>query len=185
LGVDFTAVLDHRLGWEELHPLPAALNGRWAAPAELVDFRTGQAAPATEWRWRLSPGFSDVAEELFAEGYVDLRGPCYFGASVFKRALEVTNLARWHQFILDPHMQRGLLAGVRSTAAVLRATTIIYLPDSAFAPSAASDLLYDGAGIVDVVTWLERHVGPAMPIAEERCEVEEEWWEHAYFLERL
>jgi len=165
MGVDFSAILDHGLTSEDLYRLPTTLNSRWTTPSSLPAFLADYPNAGTDWHWRLSPGFSSAAEELFDEGYVNLEGPACFGAWVHKRALEVTNHARWWSFLYEQNVRAGLLDGVRSLARILRSSTIIYLPDSAFPPSVASDRLHEGSGVAEVITWLQTHVGgPALSI---------------------
>ena len=165
MGVDFTAILDHRLSWEDLCRLPTMLNSQWTTPASLSALLAGYPNAGTNWHWRLSRSFSSAAEELFDEGYVSLEGPACFGAWVHQRALEVTNHARWWSFLHERNVRAGLLDGVRSLAGVLRSSTIIYLPDSTFPPSAASDRLHEGSGVTEVIAWLQTNVGePALSI---------------------
>ena len=163
MGVDFTAILDHGLSWQELYQLPTTLTSRWATPSSLAGFLTRYPNAGTHWRWRLSGTFSNAEEELFDEGHVRLEGPAGFGASVFKHALEVTSCARWWSFLFEPDVRAGLLEGIRSLASILLSSTIVYLPDSAFPPSVASDRVYEGRTVVEVVSWLETNVGKPAP----------------------
>jgi hypothetical protein len=186
LGVDFTAVLDHGLTWEELCRLPATLNSCWAAPASLRALVSAHPGAGTDWHWQISPSFSSAAEELFDEGFVHLAGPSCFSATVFRRAIEVTSCARWWSFLFEQDVRTGLLEGVRGLAGTLESSTVIYLPDSAYPPSAASDRLYEGAGVAEVVSWLEANVGPAAPSLDAiRGAGEDHWDESGYVIERV
>jgi hypothetical protein len=185
LGVDFAAILDHGLTWDDLCRLPTTLSSRWTTPSSLAAFLAGYPNAGTEWHWRLSPGFSSAAEELFDEGYVNLEGPGGFGAWVHKRALEVTNLARWWSFLHDQDVRAGLLDGVRGLARILRSSTIIYLPDSALPPSVASDQLLEGNGVAEVIGWLQNNVGGPAPSIDAICGPDEDHPDEAgYLVER-
>ena len=186
MGVDFTAVLDHGLTWEELYRLPATLNSGWTTPSSLGAFLSAYPTAGTDWHWRISPTFSSAAEELFDEGYVRLEGPSGFGAWVFKGVIEVTSVARWWSFLFEQDVRAGLLVGVRSLASILRSSTIVYLPDSAYPPSAASDRLHEGAGVAEVVSWLQANVGAAALSPDAiRGADEDHWDESGYIIERL
>jgi hypothetical protein len=166
MGVDFTAILDHRLSWEELYTLPRRLDS-WRDPNFPEELR-GRLREQI-WRWRLDPRFSSVAEQIFDEGRVDLWGPCAFHAIVFKDAVEIHHLARWWSFVWEEHTRLALLDGTHQLANALRATQIIYLPDNAFPPSEASDLLWEGRPVADVVAWLSANIGaPARALDEMR-----------------
>jgi hypothetical protein len=186
LGVDFTAILDHALTWEEVCRLPAILNSNWTPPSVLARFLLNYPRAGRDWRWRLSPTFNSPAEELFDEGHLLLEGPSCFAMQVFKRACEVTSPARWWSFLFEADVRAGLLEGIQGLAKVLRSSTIVYLPDSAYPPSLASDLVYEGRGVADVVTWLETNVGAPAPSIDGICGADEENWnESGYVVERL
>jgi hypothetical protein len=186
LGVDFTAILDHQLSSEELGRLLGALNTRWTTPSSLAGFLAGHPNAGKNWRWRLSPTFSSAAEELFDEGHVHLEGPACFAAEVFKRALEVTSCARWWSFLFEEDVRAGLLDGVRSLAVILRSSTIVYLPDSAYPSSAAADRLYDGGGVAEVLSWLQTNIGQAASSIDAlRGADADHWDESAYVIERV
>jgi len=186
MGVDFTAIVDHRLSWEELYLLPAILNSRWSTLSSLAALTARFPNAGKDWHWRISPTFSSSAEELFDEGYVHLDGPSCFGAWVFKQALEVTSTARWSSFLFEEDVRAGLLEAVRQLARVLRSSTIVYLPDSAFPPSVASDRLYEGGGVAEVVDWLQTNVGPAASSIDAiRGADEDHWDESGYVIERI
>ena len=105
---------------------------------------------------------------------------------VFKRALEVTSSARWWSFLFEQDVRAGLLDGVRHLASILRSSTIIYLPDSAYPPSEASDRLHDGDGVAEVIRWLETNVGAAASSIDAiRGADEDHWDESGYVIERL
>lgn len=163
MSVSFRAILDHGLSWEDLCRLPAILQSGWASPASLEGFLSRFPKAGQDWRWQLSPTFSSAGEELFDEGHVSLEGPSCFAAWVFRYAIDVTSCARWWSFLFEPDVRAGLLDGVRGMASVLRSSTIIYLPDSAYPPSVASDRLYEGGGVAEVVDWLRTNVGEAAP----------------------
>jgi hypothetical protein len=105
---------------------------------------------------------------------------------IFRHALEVTSCARWWSFLFDPDVRAGLLDGVRMPDGVLRSSTIIYLPDSAYPPSIAFDRLYDGCGVPEVIRWLETNIGAlASSIDAIRGSDQDRWDESGYVIERL
>lgn len=186
MGVDFTAIVDHGLSWDELYELPGALNAAWALPPALRPWaqewvRAGRAS----WGWKLSGLSSNAAEELFNEGYAWMAGPDGFCASVHKRLIEFTHLARWSSFLHERDVRQGLRESLRLLSTVVRASMVIYLPDSCFKPSEASDLLFEDAGAGDVKKWLETNVGPPMADAGSLLDVDDDSAETAYFIEEV
>jgi hypothetical protein len=82
-------------------------------------------------------------------------------------------------------VRAGLLEGVRGLAAALRSSTIIYLPDSLYPPSGASDRLYEGRGVAEVMTWLQGNVGEAASSIDAiRGADADRWNESGYVVER-
>ncbi|WP_437714267.1 hypothetical protein WMF45_49320 [Sorangium sp. So ce448] len=62
---------------------------------------------------------------------------------------------------------------------------VIYLPDSGFRPSEASDLLFEDAGAGDVKKWLETNVGPSIADAGSLLDADDDSAETAYFIEEV
>lgn len=170
MGVDFTAILDHRLSWGELYALPKRLNDAWQLPEPWTAAHAG-------WTWKLGTSYSNAAEELFEEGHVWLDGPAGFRGIAYKHAFEITHLARWQSFLHEPDVQAGLRAASRLAAAIVRAQHILYLPDSAFPPSAASELLFEGGTVWDAIQWLRSNVGPPLPDPAAFLGQEEDSWD--------
>ncbi|CAN99132.1 hypothetical protein predicted by Glimmer/Critica [Sorangium cellulosum So ce56] len=143
--------------------------------------RAGRAS----WGWKLSGLSSNAAEELFNEGYVCMDGPDGFRAAVHKRLIEFTHLARWWSFLHERDVRQGLRESLRLLSTVVRASMVIYLPDSGFRPSEASDLLFEDAGAGDVKKWLETNVGPSMADVASFLDVDDDSVETAYFIEEV
>lgn len=175
MGVGFTAVIDHALSWEELYQLPDALNAAWELPTILRPW-VGEhvRAGANCWKWKMSRYHSSVPEELFNDGFVLLDGPSGFHGTVYKTGIEVMHLARWRSFLHEPEVQHGLQQAMRSLAEVVRASLIIYLPDNAFPPSTASEMLNEGATVDEAHAWLRSNVGPPVPDFETLRNIEED-----------
>lgn len=153
MGIDFTALLDHALAWDELYRLPEALDARFICPAAVLGAYPGLDDAPRPWRWHRDWRYSNVAEELFEAGHLSLSGPGGFSATVFRTGVELTHLARWWSFVFEPHVHDGLREAARAMATILRSTTILYAPDSSHPIAEGSDLLFDGASFGDVLRW--------------------------------
>lgn len=187
MGVDFTAIMDHGMTWEELYELPAALNREVPLVSD-VDSLTKflGSARRVEWHWRLSRPYSNVQEEIFEERYVTMDGPVGFSCTVHERGVEITHLCRWWLFLTDAEVRCEMRQAMRQIARVFESRTIIYLPDSAFPPSAASDLLYDGVQISEIEHWLKSRVdSPIDNDAALASAIDSEMIENVYFIDRV
>jgi hypothetical protein len=176
MGIDFTALIDHQLSWDDLYRLPALLRESWPTPAQVLIMRDDLPRSAEAWRWSPDPNYSNVAEELFEQRHLVMDGPCGFSLTVFHHAVEVHHLCRWWGFVSEPEIRDALRAACRALAQTLRATTIVYIPDNA----AASDTLFDRASLLDVLASLEGTLGP--PIDLDRLPDDDH---RVYALERL
>jgi hypothetical protein len=186
MGIDFTAILDHQLNWQELYALPERLNKYWNLPNQLQSWVSEHVrSESTHWEWELNVKYSNAAEELFEVGYLYLDGPHGFWARVFKQAIEITHLARWWSFLDEDDVQNGLRTAIKMIAKIARSEHILYLPDSSFPPSLASDILYEGGNINDMLTWLKSEVGP--PFSDPQVFIKKgtnDWDERGWFMER-
>jgi hypothetical protein len=161
LGVDFTAIIDHKLTAAELAGLPERLNACWELPAALQAWvakwvRGGR----IRWEWKRAASPSLVNAELIEEGSVWLDGPDGFSGRVWPHAIELVHLARWWSFLYEPDVRAGLELACREVAAVVQAQHILYLPDNLAPPSAGADVLYAGGTVQDALSWLKSNVGP-------------------------
>lgn len=163
MGVDFNAIFDHRLSWEELVNLPKIIRPIWVDPPGAVSVHPNLASLRHAWRWSLDRDFSSAGEQLFDAGHVSLDGPVGFSAKVFRKAVSLTHLARWWSFVFEPEVRQGLLEASTLMAQALRSTTIIYLPDSGLTSAQGSDLVFDGATPPEILAWLGEHVGSPQP----------------------
>lgn len=163
MGVDFTAIFDHRLRWEELVDLPRIIRPIWFDPPGAVSVHPNLASLRYAWRWSLGRDFSSSGEELFDAGHVSLDGPVGFSAKVFREAVSLTHLARWWSFVFEPEVRQGLLDASALMAQALRSTTIIYLPDSGLTSSRGADLVFDGLKPAEILDRLATHIGPPSP----------------------
>jgi hypothetical protein len=182
MGVDFTAILDHQLSWEELVVLPDILNAIWRDPPGAAAVHPNIEMDRTPWRWSLDRTFSSAAEELFDAAHVSLDGRVGFGATVFRQAVELTHLVRWWSFVFEPGVRQTLLEGAALLAHALRSTTIIYLPDSGLASAQGSDLVFEGATAAEIVEWLGTNIGPAAPNIDALGSGSRDLNEHGYFV---
>ncbi len=187
MGVAFTLLCDHALTWSELYDLPTRLNDAWSCPPALSEFVAEHVrAGASNWLWARDRAYSSVAEELFEAGQLSIDGPDGFRGTALKRGIEVIHLARWTSFLHDPDVQDGLQSAARRIGQIVRATHLLYLPDSAFPPSVASDVLFEGKSIEDALAWLRAEVGA--PFASPGDVVgndDADWDERGWFYERV
>jgi hypothetical protein len=154
MGIDFTALLDHRLSWDELYELPTLLRD-WTPPPELLLARDEIPRFDDVWAWDRDRRYSNVAEELFETHHLEMSGPAGFSLVAFRDGVQVHHLYRWWSFVSDPVVRGTLRAAIRSISRTLRATSAIYVPDS----SAASDHLFDGEPFSSVINALKLSVG--------------------------
>lgn len=185
MGIDFTALLDHSLSWDELYRLPELLDAQFGCPAAAVDVHLDLDDAPRPWRWDRDPLYSNVAEELFEEGHLSLSGPGGFSATVFRTGIELTHHARWWSFVFEPHVREGLREAARAMATILRSTTIIYAPDSSHPASEGVDLLFDGGSFGDVLRLFAERIGPPASGPHELAGAEEETSEMGYLVERV
>jgi hypothetical protein len=160
VGVDFAAIMDHHLSWDALYNLPATLNEElpWPSFGDSGVETAGGDRP--NWRWRLNPSYSNVQEEFFEKRYAFLDGPAGFLCYVHEHCVEIQHILRWRTFLTNREVHHQMRQRLRWIAGVMKSQRIIYLPDSAFPPANAFDLLYEGARIEDIEFWLKSHIGP-------------------------
>ncbi|XXX73281.1 hypothetical protein WMF30_37100 [Sorangium sp. So ce134] len=185
MGIDFTALLDHSLSWDELYRLPERLDERFICPAAVLGVHPELDAASCPWRWERDLRYSNVAEELFEEGHLSLCGPGGFSATVFRTGLELTHPARWWSFVFEPHVRAGLREAACAMATILRSTTIIYAPDSSHPTAGGSDLLFDGGSFGDVLRWFSERIGPPAAGPHELADADEGTSEMGYLVERV
>jgi hypothetical protein len=160
MGVDFTAIVDFRVSEVELSTLPDHLNGAWRLPDILAPWVAEHVcAGSTRWAWKREMPAISVADEIRAERRVWLDGPDGFHGRVFQHALELGHLARWWSFLYEPGMRVGLELACRNIAATVGAEHIVYIPDSGRPPSLATELLYEGGTVSEMLRWLRSEVG--------------------------
>jgi len=166
LGVDFTALIDHKLTGAELVGLPDRVNASWRLPTELEAWvaKYLRGGPI-RWEWKHGASPSRVNAELIERGFVGLDGPDGFHGRVLPHAIELVHLARWWSFLYEPDVRAGLELACRGVASVVETEHILYLPDNLAPASAGSDVLYAGGTVQDVLSWLQSNVGP--PVTDE------------------
>jgi hypothetical protein len=99
MGIDFTALMDHSLSWDELCRLPEFLDPILQQPSEALYQPPGG---PNRCRWLRDRKYSNFAEEFSEEGRATLEGPFGFNACVFRTTVEVTHVTRWWAFIHEP-----------------------------------------------------------------------------------
>jgi len=160
VGIEVTAIMDHSCGWESLVELDAVLTREWRLHESALRQIEAVGPGNDRWRWSLSPTFSSPAEELFDNGHVDLESPNGFCATVFRSAVRVWHVTDWQSFLTSNEVRSPLRAAVERIGQVVHSQTVIYLPDSTFDCSAATDVLDDGGAFSDVILWLAGNCGP-------------------------
>lgn len=187
MGVDFTAIISHSLEADGLNVLVQRLRdvvpsepSRW--PKEFKEGYPGLFTGRQEWALALDPSYQDAAEELAANGTVSIEGPDGFLGVLNKRTVEIAHVTRWSRFLWDPVLGPLLDNLCQRIASALGDTTRIYLPDSCFAVSAASDLAYEGRSLDEVREHLASHYGPPLPVERWPLTDPEEDQEHLYMV---
>src|SRR5690242_10020283 len=97
MGIDFTALLDHALSWDELYQLPNLLRD-WQPPPELLLEREEIPHFDDPWAWHRDRRYSNVAEELFETHHLEMSGPAGFSLVAFRHAVQIHHLHRWWSF---------------------------------------------------------------------------------------
>jgi hypothetical protein len=189
MGINFTAIFDHRLTGVDLYALPERLNETWRLPEMLAPWVARHVVEgSTRWEWNLTAPYTSVGDELRVEGYVSVDGPDRFHIRVMKGAIDVS-FARWWSFLYEPAMQAGLRIASRTLASTVGGEHIIYLPDNGFSPSGGIDVVYDGGTVPDAISWLHAHVHAPAPDPAAFLGQEDDWQdrydERTWFYERL
>jgi len=180
MGVDFVAVMGHNLEGDRLLTIPELLNSRWRLAEPFLPVLEGYPRPGatcTDWLW-------ESAHEMHQEmGIIPIEGPdCFFG-NVGRRAIELSHLARWRSFLTDESLETKLRGICRIIAEALGSHLIAYVPDNAFKPSLALDLVWEGKSIAEIIDWLNTSCGP--PAATVSSIYREPVNYDGYFVERI
>jgi len=92
---------------------------------------------------------------------VALNGPALLVVDMGRHACDVGTPWRWWT-LTDEAIYAAVQAVVRELARLLGSPAAIYVPDSAFAPSGARELVLEGATLGQIEEWLrERYGAPA------------------------
>ena len=181
MGVSFVALISHH-----------------GDPAELVNFTRdvqsgkfsffGPDADKLTWQG----GRKDLDIELELPKAWDMGEatsceiPRSFTFHFHKRVCEVWHRTTWEAFVRDLQLSGGFLTKRQLRALsnqlclLLGSKLAIYVPDSAHAPSAASDLLHDGANLTVIESWLKEHCGSPTPFAG-ACQQDN--WDKIYYVD--
>jgi hypothetical protein len=169
MGVEPLALLDHALRWEDLVRLPQLLEAEWQNSDSPLRVLPPPVDPTGfSWRWKLDPAFSSASEQLFDQGDVRFESPSGLSGAVLRDAIVLSPFATWWAFLCKRETRSAVVGACERVGALVRATTVIYIPDNAHSCSAAGDMLYDeGATVRDVVSWLRKECGPPAGRAED------------------
>jgi len=162
MGVDFTALMDHKCSLSELLALPEDIEQGWQTYQQQWAAAVPELLPESKNRWEWS---RDVIygslEEQFRDGrYLTLDGPLAFSLIFGTRLFEVYHWTRWPGFLTEQDVRELLRRTCFYFGRTLGASKVIYLPDSEFGVSGAHDFLWDGKTMEDVETWLQTNCGP-------------------------
>lgn len=186
MGIDFTAVIDHSLSWEKMVRLKQILDRECSLEKLPPPIPLPNPEPKKGWKWYFDPTFNGVEEELFEKGFIFMTSASGFFVTLYRKGLDISHSARWYSFLQEKNIQLALRSAVQHIGRVVGGETAIYLPDSYYKPSGASDLLFDDNDISDVVLWLEENCGPpAKTIEDIYSETEEFWNGDGYFIEKI
>jgi len=88
-----------------------------------------------------------------------LRGPCQFRLRIMPHCV-IEPGPRWRNFLTDPPIQHIFRDHWSRLAAALGSPGAVYLPDSSYPISAASDMIYDGCSWDEFAARLHTTYGP-------------------------
>ena len=186
MGIDFTALMDHSLPWDQMITLDRIIDKEWQKQDSPLRLPFDRIRSDGRWRWELDSKFNSVDEELFERGHVYFESPVGFLGDLFRKGMSIYHTSRWWSFLCEDTVQSALRNAVHHIAQIVGAKTVIYLPDSNYHCSIASDLLYDDKEINDVLLWLKQQCGPpAETIRDIYSETENTWDGDGYYVEAV
>lgn len=160
----FTAIIGHSFSEEKVPSAADFLNSirsEIQSCLPMLHEHLGSRDVQIRWQWAVREGHSQY-EDFQNYGVVYLDEADMFWARVSRHlfCLYCCSVIRWWQFLREPLANEGLRCLCRNLARALNSKLVVYVPDSGGPPSGVSDLLYCGAGIEEVVTWLQTNCGP-------------------------
>lgn len=186
MGVDFTALIDHTLSWDQMVTLDRIIDKEWRDENSPLRLPFDRIKSDGRWCWSIDSTFNSVDEEFFERGYVNFDSPAGYLGTLFKKGVEIAHVSRWWSFLYEDSVQFALINAVHHFAQIVGSHNVIYLPDSAYECSAASELLYEGKELSDVLLWLRQRCGPpAKTIRDIYCETEDAWEGDGYYVEAV
>ncbi|MBX7219387.1 MAG: hypothetical protein K1Y36_05540 [Blastocatellia bacterium] len=191
MGVDFQALVGHNFDFEDLLTLPDHLNRTWSQVQEFLPIIEGYPAPNAkaprQWQWKSLDGKLSFEKELETTGSIWLDGPDGFFFSVGVQAIVINHGCRWWHYLTDSQVRHKLGQVCHHIGRVAVSDLVIYIPDSFYECSSASDLVDEGKSIAEILAWLHGKVGnPARDCSditpEERFSG---WGGNRYFVEEV
>lgn len=174
MGVDFVAVLGHRLDSAALQALPQALMASpemvvtTAAVLEAIGSPGAQhIAQANRWTGieHAQLGPLNPTDRWEAKRLVELDGPGGMCLDLAPAVCTVSCVTRWAIFLTWPHVQTAVRRMCYAFAHLLDSPFAIYVPDSTYAIAipATIELPIEGYSLEEISAWLREHYGPPAP----------------------
>jgi hypothetical protein len=164
MGVDIVVLAEHRLG--SLSPEAAARllepttltllaheavwRGWWSPPTSGI--KGTEQRPLSQWTLKQDHAYG--LDVLYA------RGPLGAWVDIGPRTCIVHPSPRWGAFVEQPLVQDAVTSFCTSVARALGATSLLYLPDSSYAPSLALEMLEDNYSLGQILDFLQVKCGP-------------------------
>ena len=160
MGVDVVGIVGHRLTTEKILDLPTLLNSvRGAALAEALDLPW---VPGTREPWSLEhvPTMLGNPNAVWPDTFpitVDGHG---LWLQVSPHVCEIISGMRWPTFLTSaPHRQAHRRVAFQ-LACLLGGDVALWVPDSSYRSSLATDLVEQAQSLEDITAWLRAEYGP-------------------------
>jgi hypothetical protein len=146
MGMDFRAVMGHRLATDDLFHIADKLNDLESLTPYFDSLNVGS---VVFWSW--GEAFQDIAEfstwfqkNLDEDGVARLRGEHAIWICFSTRMAEIGSWVRWYEFVKTAEINSALRTICKAVAGVLGANRLAYFPDSGWEVSnRASGLLFE------------------------------------------
>jgi hypothetical protein len=195
MGVDFVAIMDHKLTVNEIASLPQTLT------KNRFGYGLGDESKHMDWQfdpYDKRPLTIDVAQEILDRpkhvpnsledvAAIEIHGP-YSILYVSQHCLEFDHLLwRWGLFLKDDAVQIALRALCRELSRLVHGSRAIYVPDSSCKESVAPvEMLEQKMAFEEVEAFMLNEFGPpAASIRDIYIETEEFWDSEGYYIDRF
>ncbi len=189
-NVEFVAMMAHTGKPAELEDLAAELqSGEFKEVRKLIDSTLESRPNGRQWlgtgRWEWTDDPVEAARRDWPKGIaVTLEGPGGFVFDFFARAWSLYHVTPWRSFIDEETSCNALRRVSFELSARFGKPRAIYVPDSTWNASDATEPLANSQSLTGVEHWLLENVGPpSASIPAIGKEVDGEWEGDGYFID--